>query len=229
MATGSAAMTGITFTELGFIGTYNDSFSQLQGDLSVIESEAQSRFVEAAYGGMRFQSPEAVLSTIGTTPTKITLYNEQMPLFGPPLHMAFDQANSEVVIETGQGGVYEVSLFLNFQGEQGEVYTVEVRLDTGSGPQPVGNPILVRVSQADPYAELQLSTIGRIGGGGRWSVWVYADKNNTDFNVFGTSLYFIRISGREPGIPTAQRGLFFGGGGRVPDNGDDDDDDQDDD
>ncbi len=71
--------------------------------------------------------------------------------------------------------------------------------------------------------------MGRIGGGGRWSVWVYADKANTQFDVFGTSLYFMRISGREPGIPTTQRGLFFGSGGRVPDNGDNgNDDDQDD-
>jgi len=153
--------------------------------------------VAAAYGGMRFRTTgpdNPVPGTVGTTPEKITLYDEEMPLFGDPVNLSFDAATDEVVVDQDQGGVYEVSLFLNFVGEQGEVYTVAIYLDSGSGPTPIGSEIYVRVSNQDNTAEIQLSTIARINGDSRWSVWINADKANTTFNVFGTSLYFTRVS-----------------------------------
>jgi hypothetical protein len=152
----------------------------------------QNQAVAAAYGGMRYRTETPVPDTIGLTPEKITLFDEQLPLFGDPLYVTFDAINDEVLIEDEQGGIYEVTFFVDFIGEQGEEYTFAIYLDGA----PIGNDVVARVSQADPEESLQLDTIARINGGGSWSVWVNADKAATTFNVRGVSLYFKRISVR---------------------------------
>lgn len=160
--------------------------------------------VDAAYGGMRYRTDTPVADTVGLTPEKITLYDEELPRFGDPLFVSFNATDDEVDIEDQQGGVYEVTFFINFIGEQGEIYTFAVYLDG----VPIGNDIKVRVSQADPNGEIQLDTIAQINGNSSWSVWVNADKDNTTFDVIGTSLYFKRIGTRLDDLSPA-RGLFW--------------------
>lgn len=153
-----------------------------------------------AYGGMRFNtgSSTPLPGTVDIAPRKITDYDEELPLGGDPLNMSFDQPNSDVVVGDDQGGIYSGSLFINFEGEQGELYTINVYINGA----PAGLPLYERVSQADNVVSTQQSSILKLNGNDRWSVWVNADKDNTDFNLFGTSLFFYRVSERLNGSDT---------------------------
>lgn len=165
-----------------------------------IRSYMDNVVVQSAYGGMRYVNENPPAATIGLTPEKITLFDSGFPIDGTPLGMSFDQATSEVVIDPGQGGAYSVIFNLNFEGEQGEVYTIRPYVDSGSGPQPGENPLFARVSQADPYAELERSAIFQVNGGWRVSVWVNADKASTAMRIFVVNLQIFRIGPQMPDL-----------------------------
>lgn len=170
---------------------------QLEGRATVLESRAtalEATRVSQAYGGMRYRNDSPPSGTLDTTPVKIVLYDHSMPINGTPVNVSFDQPNSEVVVSPGHGGVYEITYFLSFQGVQTRNYTINVYLDSGTGAQPAGDPITVRVSSQDPFAEVQLSTIAKLDGGWRLSIWANSDTNGSTFEVFGTSLYIVRKS-----------------------------------
>lgn len=164
--------------------------------------------VQAAYGGMRYRNDTPPAATIGTTPEKITLYNEEMPIGGAPLNVSFDQANSEIIPAANQGGVYKFTYFISFQGVQNRNYTIAAYIDSGSGPVQAGDPILIRVSSQDPFAEIQLSTMAMINGDWRISMWANADTAGSTFNVYGTSAFLVRIGPQLPDTSGAARISF---------------------
>lgn len=155
--------------------------------------------VQQAYGGMRFRDINGLAGSIGTTPEKITSFDTALPVNSPPVGISFDQSTSEVVIGDDQGGVYLVIFFVDFQGEQGEVYTIQARVDAGGGPVDVGDPLLIRVSNAaGGLASIERTSLFRPNGGWRVSLWASADAANTTFNLFVVGFEVVRISPQLP-------------------------------
>ena len=160
----------------------------------------------AAYGGMRFRTDTPVNTPLGTAPEKVTLYDTAMPRNGDPLGITFDQAASEIVIDQGQGGIYEAAVYFNFTGQGGGVdYFVTLYLDGIAA----GDPVDFKVPGGGNTLSLQLSTQARLSGGQRWSVWINAEAAGSRFEVLQCSLFLNRISGILPDVPFTRTGYWL--------------------
>lgn len=157
--------------------------------------------IQAAYGGMVYRNATPPANNIGTTPEKITLYDDVVPAGGPLVNVSFDQATSELVVADGQGGAYAVVFGLDFIGEQGQTYTAQGYIDSGSGPQPAGPPLFIRVSGADPVAETEQVTMFQVNGGWRVSTWINGSAANATFEPFLVTFQMFRISPQMADIP----------------------------
>lgn len=151
----------------------------------------------AAYGGMRYYNQNPSPATIGNVYEKIELFNQATPI--SPLFITFDDVNNELIIEDEGSGDAFVFFRLNFEGTQNVVYSVEARIDDGSGggPQPSGDPLVIRVSSQDPYAEVSSGALAHLESGWGISMWVQASVAGAKFDVFNVQLEAFRVGAQK--------------------------------
>lgn len=156
--------------------------------------------VSAAYGGMRYRNDNASGGEISTDWVQIP-FDQSLPLFGEPLLVRFNSEDKSIALNDNEAGVYHLSLFVNFRGEQGEKFTFEIFVDQndGNGYAETGLPIFVNVSTAAQIGETRRSTPVELGGGWKFQAYVKSDKPNTTFDLFIATLDLFRISERELG------------------------------
>ena len=152
--------------------------------------------VQPAWGGMRYRTDTPVTRDIGTAYTQITEFNEQVP--PQTLHVTYDSGTDEIVIAADQGGFYFVSLLIDFEGNTGRTYFFRFFVDTGSGPQPVGDEIHVTLGGSGVNGEISVAGAFRANGGWRTSLWVRAELANSDFEPRLIRLDTFRITPRLP-------------------------------
>ena len=143
---------------------------------------------EKVIGGLVVQTPQT--NTATTTPQKM-VFDAGFP--DEPLGIIPDPPNNEIILGNFATGLYEVTLYLNFNCDQKKNYRVEIYVDRGSGDEAGGYVFNIGTANNQDEATIGLNTLAVVRQAGQVSLYYYMDSGTGTFDVTDAHFYLKRL------------------------------------